>query len=161
MPAIRIGHGFDVHALRAGDGLVLGGVSIPCDYAFLAHSDGDVLIHALCDALLGAMGQGDIGTHFPDTDTANKNRDSREFLRHIKSLMDTVSYQLGNADITILAEAPKMAPHISAMVELIASDLETRVSQVNIKATTTEKLGFVGRGEGIAVHAVVLLELSR
>ncbi len=161
MPAIRIGHGFDVHALRAGDGLVLGGVSIPCDYAFLAHSDGDVLIHALCDALLGAMGQGDIGTHFPDTDTANKNRDSRKFLRHIKSLMDTGSYQLGNADITILAEAPKMAPHISAMVELIASDLETRVSQVNIKATTTEKLGFVGRGEGIAVHAVVLLELSR
>jgi len=161
MPAIRIGHGFDVHALRAGDGLVLGGVSIPCDYAFLAHSDGDVLIHALCDALLGAMGQGDIGTHFPDIDTANKNRDSREFLHHIKSLMDTGSYQLGNADITILAQVPKMAPHISAMVELIASDLETRVSQVNIKATTTEKLGFVGRGEGIAVHAVVLLELSR
>jgi len=161
MQAIRIGHGFDVHALRVGDGLVLGGVTIPCDYAFLAHSDGDVLIHALCDALLGAMGQGDIGTHFPDTDTANKNRDSREFLRYMKSLMDTGSYQLGNADITILAQVPKMAPHISAMVELIASDLEIRVSQVNIKATTTEKLGFVGRGEGIAVHAVVLLELSR
>jgi len=161
MQAIRIGHGFDVHALRVGDGLVLGGVTIPCNYAFLAHSDGDVLIHALCDALLGAMGQGDIGTHFPDTDTANKNRDSREFLRHMKTLMDTGSYQLGNADITIQAQAPEMAPHISAMVELIASDLGIRVSQVNIKATTTEKLGFVGRGEGIAVHAVVLLEHNR
>ncbi len=161
MQAIRIGHGFDVHALRVGDGLVLGGVTIPCNYAFLAHSDGDVLIHALCDALLGAMGQGDIGTHFPDTDTANKNRDSREFLRHMKSLMDTSSYELGNADITILAQAPKMAPHISAMVELIASDLEISVAQVNIKATTTEKLGFVGRGEGFAVHAVVLLKHSR
>ena len=161
MQAIRIGHGFDVHALRVGDGLVLGGVTIPCNYAFLAHSDGDVLIHALCDALLGAMGQGDIGTHFPDTDTANKNRDSREFLCHIKSLMDTGSYQLGNADITILAQQPKMTPHSSAMKELIASDLGTNVSRVNIKATTTEKLGFVGRGEGIAVHAVVLLELNQ
>ena len=160
MQAIRVGHGYDVHALAAGDGLILGGVTIPCEYAFIAHSDGDVLIHALCDALLGAMGCGDIGTHFPDTDMSNENRDSREFLRHIKSLMDTDSYRLGNADVTIVAQAPKLAAFISDMKELIANDLETGVSQVNIKATTTEKLGFVGRQEGIAVHAVVLLEHS-
>jgi 2-C-methyl-D-erythritol 2,4-cyclodiphosphate synthase len=160
MQSLRIGHGFDVHALGPGDGLVLGGVTIPCNFVLLAHSDGDVLIHALCDALLGAMGQGDIGTHFPDSDSANQNRDSREFLRHIKSLMDTGSYQLGNADVTIVAQTPKMAAYISDMKELIANDLETGVSQVNIKATTTEKLGFVGREEGIAVHAVVLLEHS-
>ena len=161
MQSLRIGHGIDVHALGPGDGLVLGGVTIPCNYALLAHSDGDVLIHALCDALLGAMGEGDIGTHFPDSDTRNQNRDSREFLRHMKSLMDAGSYRLGNADITILAQQPKMTPHSSAMKELIASDLGTDVSQINIKATTTEKLGFVGRGEGIAVHAVVLLELNQ
>jgi len=158
MQAIRIGHGYDVHALAAGDGLILGGVTISCGYALIAHSDGDVLIHALCDALLGAMGAGDIGVLFPDADMINQNRDSREFLRHIKSQMDAGSYQLGNADVTILAQTPKMAPYISDMKELIASDLETGVSQVNIKATTTEKLGFVGREEGIAVHAVVLLE---
>jgi 2-C-methyl-D-erythritol 2,4-cyclodiphosphate synthase len=161
MQSLRIGHGFDVHALGPGDGLVLGGVTIPCNQALLAHSDGDVLIHALCDALLGAMGQGDIGTHFPDSDRANQNRDSREFLRHTKSLMNAGSYRLGNADITILAQQPKMSPHTSAMKELIASDLGTDTSQINIKATTTEKLGFVGRGEGIAVHAVVLLELNQ
>ena len=158
MQSVRIGHGFDVHALGAGDGLVLGGVTIPCNLVLLAHSDGDVLIHALCDALLGAMGQGDIGTHFPDSDARNQNRDSRDFLRHVKSLMDAGSYRLGNADITILAQQPKMTPHTSAMKELIASDLGTDVVQINIKATTTEKLGFVGRSEGIAVHAVVLLE---
>ncbi len=158
MPANRIGHGYDVHALAAGDGLILGGVTIPCEYAFIAHSDGDVLIHALCDALLGAMGLGDIGTRFPDTDASNKNRDSREFLRHMKALMDAGSYQLCNADVTIVAQTPKMAAHIRAMKEAISSDLETGVSRVNIKATTTEKLGFVGRQEGIAVHAVVLLE---
>ena len=161
MQSLRIGHGFDVHALGPGDGLVLGGVTIPCDYALLAHSDGDVLIHALCDALLGAMGQGDIGTHFPDSDKANQNRDSREFLRHTKSLINAGSYRLGNVDITILAQQPKMSPHTSAMKELIASDLGTNVSQINIKATTTEKLGFVGRGEGIAIHAVVLMELNQ
>jgi len=161
MQSLRIGHGFDVHALGPGNGLILGGVSISCNYALLAHSDGDVLIHALCDALLGAMGQGDIGTHFPDSDRANQNRDSREFLRHTKSLMNAGSYRLSNADITILAQQPKMSPHTSAMRELIASDLGTDLSQINIKATTTEKLGFVGRGEGIAVHAVVLLELNQ
>jgi len=161
MQSLRIGHGIDVHALGPGNGLVLGGVTIPCNYALLAHSDGDVLIHALCDALLGAMGEGDIGTHFPDSDTRNQDRDSREFLSHMKSLMDAGSYRLGNADITILAQQPKMSPHTNAMKELIASDLETDVSRVNIKATTTEKLGFVGRGEGIAVHAVVLLEIQQ
>jgi 2-C-methyl-D-erythritol 2,4-cyclodiphosphate synthase len=161
MQSPRIGHGFDVHALGPGDGLVLGGVTIPCNLVLFAHSDGDVLIHALCDALLGAMGQGDIGTHFPDSDRANQNRDSREFLRHMKSLMDAGSYRIGNADITIIAQQPKMTPHTSAMKELIASDLGTDVSQINIKATTTEKLGFLGRGEGIAVHAVVLLELNQ
>lgn len=158
MQAIRIGHGLDVHALAVGKGLILGGVTIPCDFVFIAHSDGDVLIHALCDALLGAMGLGDIGTRFPDTDASNENRDSREFLRHMKVLMDAGSYQLGNADVTIVAQAPKMAPYTRAMKEIIASDLGTVISRLNIKATTTEKLGFVGREEGIAVHAVVLLE---
>lgn len=158
MQAIRIGHGYDVHAFAAGDGIILGGVTIPCDFTFIAHSDGDVLIHALCDALLGAMGLGDIGTRFPDTDASNANRDSREFLRHVTSLMDAASYRLGNADVTIIAQTPKMAAHIRAMKELIASDLETKITRVNIKATTTEKLGFIGREEGIAVQAVVLLE---
>ena len=161
MQNLRIGHGFDVHALGPGDGLVLGGVTISCNFVLLAHSDGDVLIHALCDALLGAMGQGDIGTHFPDSDRANQNRDSREFLRHMKSLMDVHSYRIGNVDITIIAQQPKMTPHTSAMIKFIASDLGTDVSQINIKATTTEKLGFLGRGEGIAVHVVVLLELNQ
>ena len=161
MSAIRIGHGYDVHALIAGDGLILGGVNIPCDYALVAHSDGDVVIHALCDALLGAMGLGDIGTRFTDTDASNENRDSREFLRHVKSLMDAASYQLGNADVTIIAQTPKMAPHIQVMKEIITSDLKAIVTSINIKATTTEKLGFIGRREGIAVHAVVLLEQSR
>jgi 2-C-methyl-D-erythritol 2,4-cyclodiphosphate synthase len=161
MQAIRIGHGYDVHALAVGDGLRLGGVAIPCDYALVAHSDGDVVIHALCDALLGAMGLGDIGMRFPDTDASNENRDSRDFLHHMKSLMDAASYRLANADITIIAQTPKMAPHTQAMKDIIAGDLEAKTSRVNIKATTTEKLGFIGREEGIAVHAVVLLEHSR
>jgi len=158
MPIIRIGHGYDVHALAAGDGIKLGGVTIPCEYALIAHSDGDVVIHALCDALLGAMGLGDIGTRFPDTDADNENRDSREFLLHVKSLMDTTSCRLGNADVTIIAQTPRMAPHIQVMKEIIASDLKAKITSINIKATTTEKLGFIGREEGIAVHAVVLLE---
>ena len=158
MQAIRIGHGYDVHALTTGDDIILGGVVIPCEYAIIAHSDGDVLLHALCDALLGGLGLGDIGTHFPDTDARNANRDSREFLRDIKGLMDSHAFQLGNADITIVAQVPKMAAYINDMKSIIASDLESQVSQVNIKATTTEKLGFVGREEGIAVHVVVLLE---
>jgi 2-C-methyl-D-erythritol 2,4-cyclodiphosphate synthase len=158
MSNIRIGHGYDVHALIQGNGIVLGGVTINCDYCFIAHSDGDVLIHALCDALLGAMGQGDIGYHFSDTDVANKNRDSREFLRMVRSLMTDEHYQFGNADVTIVAQSPKMAPHLDRMKHLLALDLKVETSQLNIKATTTEKLGFPGRHEGIAVHAVVLLE---
>lgn len=158
MSSIRIGHGYDVHALAAGNGLVLGGVTIRCDYCFIAHSDGDVLIHALCDALLGAMGKGDIGVHFSDQDVANHNRDSREFLRIVRSLMTDDNYQLGNADVTIVAQSPKMAPHLESMKQNLALDLDTDLSRLNIKATTTEKLGFAGRNEGIAVHAVVLLE---
>ena len=158
MSNIRIGHGYDVHALAEGNGLVLGGVTISCDYCFIAHSDGDVLIHALCDALLGAMGKGDIGFHFSDMDAANKNRDSREFLRVVRSLMTEERYQLVNADVTIIAQSPKMAPHIDSMKKKLALDLDADLSQLNIKATTTEKLGFAGRKEGIAVHAVVLLE---
>lgn len=158
MTNIRIGHGYDVHALAEGNGLVLGGVTISCDYCFIAHSDGDVLIHALCDALLGAMGKGDIGFHFSDMDAANKNRDSREFLRVVRSLMTEEHYQLVNADVTIIAQSPKMAPHIDSMKQKLALDLDADLSQLNIKATTTEKLGFAGRKEGIAVHAVVLLE---
>ncbi len=158
MSNIRIGHGYDVHALAEGNGLVLGGVTISCDYCFIAHSDGDVLIHALCDALLGAMGKGDIGFHFSDMDAANKNRDSREFLRVVRSLMTEEHYQLVNADVTIIAQSPKMTPHIDSMKQKLALDLDADLSQLNIKATTTEKLGFAGRKEGIAVHAVVLLE---
>jgi 2-C-methyl-D-erythritol 2,4-cyclodiphosphate synthase len=158
MSNIRIGHGYDVHALAEGNGLVLGGVTIDCDYCFIAHSDGDVLIHALCDALLGAMGKGDIGFHFSDMDAANKNRDSREFLRVVRSLMTEEYYQLVNADVTIIAQSPKMAPHIDSMKQKLALDLDADLSQLNIKATTTEKLGFAGRKEGIAVHAVVLVE---
>ena len=155
---MRIGHGYDVHALTSGNGLVLGGVVIACDFCFIAHSDGDVLIHALCDALLGAMGKGDIGAHFSDQDTANKNRDSREFLRIVRSIMTDESYQIGNADITIVAQSPKMAPHLESMKQKLALDLACDMARLNIKATTTEKLGFAGRQEGIAVHAVVLLE---
>jgi len=158
MSTIRIGHGYDVHVLSAGDGLLLGGVTITCEFRLIAHSDGDVLIHALCDALLGALAKGDIGAVFPDTDPRNKDRDSREFLRHVHALMEAESIRLGNADLTIVAEAPKMQAYIPAMKEIIASDLNTEVSRLNIKATTTEKLGFTGRQEGIAVHAVVLVE---
>ncbi len=158
MSRIRIGHGYDVHALSAGDGLVLGGVTIACEFSIIAHSDGDVLIHALCDALLGAIAKGDIGGIFADTDPANKGRDSREFLRHIHALMEAECVRLGNADLTIVAEAPKMQTYIPAMKKIIASDLNTEVTRLNIKATTTEKLGFTGRQEGIAVHAVVLVE---
>lgn len=158
MSRIRIGQGYDVHALTAGNGLVLGGETIACDFCFIAHSDGDVLIHALCDALLGAMGRGDIGHHFSDQDDANQNRDSREFLRLVRSLMTDDGYQIGNADMTIVAQSPKMTPYLDNMKQNLALDLKTELTCLNIKATTTEKLGFVGRKEGIAVHAVVLLE---
>ena len=158
MGSTRIGHGYDVHAFADGDGFVLGGVHISCAKAIVAHSDGDVLIHALCDALLGALGRGDIGQLFADDEVQNENRDSREFLREIKQLVDADSYQLGNADLTIIAQAPKMAAHIMAMKHNLAQDLGCRTERINIKATTTEGLGFIGREQGIAVAAVVLLE---
>jgi 2-C-methyl-D-erythritol 2,4-cyclodiphosphate synthase len=154
---MRIGHGYDVHAFTAGDQLVLGGVTIPHSHAFAAHSDGDVLIHALCDALLGAAALGDIGRHFPDTAAEFENIDSRILLRHVVGLLQQCGYRLGNADMTIIAQAPKMAPHIEAMRANLAADLQSDIGQVNVKATTTEKLGFAGRKEGIAAHAVVLL----
>jgi 2-C-methyl-D-erythritol 2,4-cyclodiphosphate synthase len=158
MSSIRIGHGYDVHAFADGDGFVLGGVHISWAKAVVAHSDGDVLIHALCDALLGALGRGDIGQLFPDNEVQNANRDSREFLREIKQLIDNDGYRLGNADLTIVAQAPKMAAHIAAMKHNLAQDLDCETSSINIKATTTEGLGFIGREQGIAVAAVVLLE---
>lgn len=154
----RIGHGYDVHAFAPGDGFVLGGVKIPADRTIVAHSDGDVLIHAFCDALLGAIGQGDIGHLFPDNDPQNENRDSREFLCEVKRRLDVEAYRLGNADVTIIAQAPKMAPHITAMRQVLAQDLDCQAHQINVKATTTEKLGFIGREQGIAVAVVVLLE---
>ena len=164
---IRVGQGFDVHAfdeLASSSGaeyeasIVLGGVTIPFSRSLLAHSDGDVLLHALCDALLGAAGLGDIGRHFPDTDSRYKNISSRHLLREVMALLTKNKWQLGNADLTIIAQAPRMAPHRAAMVENIASDLACRCEQVNVKATTTETLGFTGRGEGVACLATVLLE---
>ena len=154
---MRIGHGYDVHRFRDGTGLVIGGVHIPHHQSLEAHSDGDVLIHALCDALLGAIGQGDIGRHFPDTDAANAGIDSRVLLRRVVRMVADSGWILANMDATIVAQAPKMGPHIPAMISRLASDLQVSASQVNIKATTTEKLGFTGREEGIAAHAVVLL----
>ena len=154
---MRIGHGYDVHAFCEGDHLVLGGIRIPHSQAFAAHSDGDVLIHALCDALLGALGEGDIGRHFPDSSSEFENIDSRILLRRVVDLMHEQGYRLGNADMTIIAQAPKMASHIAAMRENLAADLQASTSQVNVKATTTEGLGFAGRCEGVAAHAVVLL----
>lgn len=155
---MRIGHGFDVHRFGPGDHVVLGGVTIPYDQALEAHSDGDVLIHALCDALLGAIGAGDIGRHFPDTDAANAGIDSRVLLRRVVALVRESGRVLVNMDATLIAQAPKMAPHINAMRANLAADLQVAVDCVNVKATTTETLGFTGRGEGIAAHAVVLLE---
>jgi 2-C-methyl-D-erythritol 2,4-cyclodiphosphate synthase len=157
---VRIGHGYDVHAFGQGDALILGGVEIPFNRALIAHSDGDVLIHALIDAVLGALALGDIGQHFPDTDGAYKDIPSRHLLTMVVTLMREEGYQLGNADITIAAERPKMAPHIEAMRLNLSADLGCLVGQINIKATTTEKLGFVGREEGIACHAVVLLSTA-
>lgn len=155
---MRIGHGYDVHAFCEGKQIVLGGVTIPHTHAFAAHSDGDVLIHALCDALLGALGEGDIGRHFPDTSSEFKNIDSRVLLRRVVALMQQRGYRLGNADMTLIAQAPKLAPHISEMRERLAEDLQASQGLVNVKATTTEGLGFAGRREGIAAHAVVLLQ---
>jgi len=155
---MRIGHGFDAHRFTDDkDVVIIGGVSIPFDQGLEAHSDGDVLIHALCDALLGATAMGDIGQHFPDTDPDNKGIDSRILLRHIVGLLNENGYTLSNADITIIAQAPKMMKHIPAMRELLADDLQVSLDRINIKATTTEKMGYTGRGEGISTHAVVLI----
>lgn len=154
---IRIGHGFDVHAFGGVGPITLGGVKISYEQGLLAHSDGDVVLHALSDALLGALAMGDIGHHFPDTDAAFAGIDSRILLRKVFAEIKQQGFQIGNLDITIMAQAPKMAPHINAMRSCIATDLECQLSQVNVKATTTEKLGFVGRKEGIAAEAVVLL----
>jgi len=154
---IRIGHGFDVHKFGGPGPIVIAGVSIEHSEGLVAHSDGDVALHALCDALLGACALGDIGRHFPDTDAEFKGVDSRVLLRHVWQLVREQGYQLANLDLTIVAQAPKMAPHIEAMRLLIAQDLSAQIGQVNVKATTTEQLGYVGRKEGIASHAVVLL----
>lgn len=155
---MRIGHGYDAHRFAAGRRLVLGGVEIPHARGLAAHSDGDAIIHALCDALLGAAGLGDIGSYFPDTDAAFEDIDSRILLRRVMTLIRERGHAPGNADITVLAQEPKLAPHISAMRQVLAGDMSMEVERINIKATTTEKMGFIGRGEGIAVHAVVLLE---
>ncbi|KPA92798.1 MULTISPECIES: 2-C-methyl-D-erythritol 2,4-cyclodiphosphate synthase [Pseudomonas] len=154
---MRIGHGYDVHRFAEGEFITLGGVRIAHHRGLLAHSDGDVLLHALSDALLGAAALGDIGKHFPDTDPTYKGADSRVLLRHVMSLLKERGWRVGNVDNTIVAQAPKMAPYIESMRALIAEDLEVELDQVNVKATTTEKLGFTGREEGIAVHSVALL----
>jgi 2-C-methyl-D-erythritol 2,4-cyclodiphosphate synthase len=154
---MRIGHGYDAHRLVENRPLILGGVTIPYEKGLEGHSDADAVIHALCDAILGALCLGDIGNHFPDTDPEFKNIDSRILLRQAFDLMTKNNYVLVNADITILAQAPKMASHISAMKNNLASDLNTKTSNVNIKASTTEGMGYIGRGEGIEVYAVVLI----
>ena len=154
---MRIGHGFDVHAFGPGAFITLGGVRIPHTHGLIAHSDGDVLLHALCDALLGAAGLGDIGRHFPDSSVEFKGIDSRILLRRVVALLRERQLVIGNVDATLIAQAPRMAPHSSAMQAHIAADLRIAPTQINVKATTTERLGYIGRGEGIAVHAVVLL----
>ncbi len=154
---IRIGHGFDVHAFAVGRRLIVGGVDIPYERGLLGHSDADVLLHAICDALLGAAALGDIGKHFPDSDSRYKGIDSRKLLRHVAELLAGRGWEVGNVDATIIAQAPKMAPHIAAMREHIAEDIGIAADQVNVKATTTERLGFTGREEGIAAEAVCLI----
>lgn len=158
---IRVGHGFDVHAFTSGDHLVLGGVRIPFNKSFAAHSDGDVLIHAICDAILGALALGDIGRHFPDTDAQFENIDSRILLRQVVEQASSRGYALSNLDATIIAQQPKMSPHLTQMRDNLAADMSCSVEQINIKATTTEHLGYTGREEGIAAHSVVLLEKSQ
>ena len=157
MTTFRVGHGVDVHQLVLGRALIIGGVKIDYARGLLGHSDADVLLHAISDALLGAAGLGDIGKHFPDSDAKFKGIDSRELLRNIAAKINAKGFTVGNVDATVIAQAPKMAPHIPAMVANIAADLGVDASQVNVKATTTEKLGFTGRGEGIAAEAVCLL----
>jgi len=156
--SMRIGHGYDVHAFGPGDKIVIGGVVIPHHHGLVAHSDGDVLLHALCDALLGAAALGDIGKHFPDTDMQYRNADSRALLRMVYAKVSQLGWKIANADMTIVAQAPRMANYIPRMAETIAADLQAELNQINVKATTTERLGFAGREEGIACYAVVLLE---
>ena len=158
MNDFRIGHGFDVHALVENRRLIVGGVEIPYDRGLAGHSDADVLLHAICDALLGAAGLGDIGRHFPDTSAEFKDIDSRILLRRVAEQLQQRRWRVGNVDATIIAQAPKMAPHIARMTAHIADDLGVAIDRVNVKATTTEKLGFTGRGEGIAAEAVCLIE---
>ncbi|MES9855525.1 MAG: 2-C-methyl-D-erythritol 2,4-cyclodiphosphate synthase [Sedimenticola sp.] len=155
---MRIGQGYDAHRFAPERRLVLGGVEIECDLGLAAHSDGDVLVHALCDALLGAAGEGDIGKHFPDSSDDYKDIDSRILLRRVMGLLTTRAMSVGNVDITVVAQAPKLSPHIGKMRDKLAADMGVNASQVNIKATTTEGMGFAGRGEGIACYAVALLE---
>lgn len=154
---MRIGHGFDVHKFGGVGPCMLGGVPVPYEQGLLAHSDGDVVLHAVSDALLGAIGAGDIGRHFPDTAAAFKGIDSRILLRDVFARVQQAGYAIGNLDVTIIAQAPKMAPHIGAMCAVLAADLQCDLNRVNVKATTTEQLGFTGRKEGIATEAVVLL----
>jgi 2-C-methyl-D-erythritol 2,4-cyclodiphosphate synthase len=154
---MRIGHGYDVHRLVEGRNLIMGGVDIPWEKGLLGHSDADVLLHAIADGILGAIGEGDIGKHFPDTDPAYRGADSLKLLAHVMGLAEERGYKLGNLDATIIAQMPKMAPHIQTMRINIATVLRADVSQINVKATTEEGLGFSGAGEGIAAHAVVLM----
>lgn len=155
---MRIGHGYDVHRLVEGRRLIIGGVDIPYEKGLLGHSDADVLLHAISDAILGAIAEGDIGRHFPDTDPCYKGADSLKLLSHVMALADGKGYRVGNVDATIIAQRPKMAPHIPQMRDNIANALNCEVDRINVKATTTEELGFTGRGEGIASHAVALME---
>lgn len=155
---MRIGHGFDVHKFGGVGPVIIGGVAVPYEQGLIAHSDGDVALHAVCDALLGAIGAGDIGRHFPDTDVEWAGADSRFLLRDVYNKVKAAGYCLGNLDVTIIAQAPKMAPHITAMCQAIAEDLETDLTNINVKATTSERLGFTGRKEGIACEAVVLIK---
>ena len=154
---MRIGHGFDVHALVAGRKCIIGGVDIPHDKGLDGHSDADVLLHAICDALLGAAALGDIGKHFPPSDMRYKGIDSRQLLRHVVLLLQDHHFSVGNIDATVICEAPKLSPYTALMCANIASDCEAALSQINVKATTTEKLGFTGRGEGIAAEAVCII----
>jgi 2-C-methyl-D-erythritol 2,4-cyclodiphosphate synthase len=154
---MRIGHGFDVHALVAGRKCIIGGVNIPHDKGLDGHSDADVLLHAICDALLGAAALGDIGKHFPPSDMRYKGIDSRQLLRHVVGLLKAKGFAVGNIDATVICEAPKLSPHTAQMCANIASDCEVALSQINVKATTTERLGFTGRGEGIAAEAVCII----
>lgn len=154
---MRIGHGYDAHRFVEGKPLVIAGVDVPYELGLLAHSDGDVALHALCDALLGAIAQGDIGQHFPDTSAQYENIDSRILLRDVFALVQKANLKVANVDLTIIAQAPKLASYLKAMVSCIAADLQAELSQINVKATTTEGMGFAGRHEGIETHAVVLL----